>query len=619
MPTTQRIEDYALIGDCATAALVGRDGSIDWLCLPRFDSPACLAALLGSPEHGRWLIAPAGAVTKVERHYLDGSLVLATTFETGDGAVELIDFFRPRHGPPDLVRLVRGLHGRVAMRVEVILRFDYGCLVPWVERLTEGGISAIAGPERVVLRTPAPLRGEDLKTVGEFEVSAGDTVPFMLTYGPSHQPAPRPVDAERALHSALAFWRRWSDQCAPAGPWTNTVKRSLMVLKGLTFAPTGGIVAAPTTSLPEQIGGPRNWDYRYCWLRDATFTLLALMNAGYSDEARAWRDWLFRAVAGSPDQIQIMYGLGGERRLSEWEVPWLPGYENSRPVRIGNGAADQTQLDIFGEIFDAFYHTHRRGLPPVARGPAIGQAVLKHLAAIWDQPDEGIWEVRGPPQHFTHSKVMAWVAFDRAIKISEEFGAASWAEPWRTVRDEIHVDVCAKAFDLGLGSFVQAYGSKALDASLLLLPLVGFLPPDDPRMIGTVTAIEQRLLVDGFVLRYDTGQGVDGLPPGEGAFLACSFWLADNYILQGRIAEARELFERLVALSNDVGLLAEEYDPRAKRQLGNFPQAFSHVALVNTAFNLTRTEGPATQRAAQDGKSGRDDPRTAAPKPTPPL
>ena len=619
MPTTQRIEDYALIGDCATAALVGRDGSIDWLCLPRFDSPACLAALLGSPEHGRWLIAPAGAVTKVERHYLDGSLVLATTFETGDGAVELIDFFRPRHGPPDLVRLVRGLHGRVAMRVEVILRFDYGCLVPWVERLTEGGISAIAGPERVVLRTPAPLRGEDLKTVGEFEVSAGDTVPFMLTYGPSHQPAPRPVDAERALHSALAFWRRWSDQCAPAGPWTNTVKRSLMVLKGLTFAPTGGIVAAPTTSLPEQIGGPRNWDYRYCWLRDATFTLLALMNAGYSDEARAWRDWLFRAVAGSPDQIQIMYGLGGERRLSEWEVPWLPGYENSRPVRIGNGAADQTQLDIFGEIFDAFYHTHRRGLPPVARGPAIGQAVLKHLAAIWDQPDEGIWEVRGPPQHFTHSKVMAWVAFDRAIKISEEFGAASWAEPWRTVRDEIHVDVCAKAFDFGLGSFVQSYGSKALDASLLLLPLVGFLPPDDPRMIGTVRAIEQRLLVDGFVLRYDTGQGVDGLPPGEGAFLACSFWLADNYILQGRIAEARELFERLVALSNDVGLLAEEYDPRAKRQLGNFPQAFSHVALVNTAFNLTRSEGPATQRAAQDGKSGRDDPRTAAPKPTPPL
>jgi GH15 family glucan-1,4-alpha-glucosidase len=502
------------------------------------------------------------------------------------------------------------------MCVEFILRFDYGSMVPWVEQLPEGGISAIAGPERVVVRTPVPLRGEDLKSIGEFEISAGETIPFVLTYGPSHEPPPRPVDAERALHNALAFWRQWSDQCTPAGPWTDTVKRSLVVLKGLTYAPTGGVVAAPTTSLPEQIGGPRNWDYRYCWLRDTTFTLLALLNAGYSDEARAWRDWLFRAVAGSPDQIQIMYGLGGERRLTEWEVPWLPGYEGSHPVRIGNDAAHQIQLDIFGEIFDAFYQAYLHGLPPVERGPAIGQAVLGHLAQIWDQPDEGIWEVRGPPQHFTHSKVMAWVAFDRAIKISERLGAGGWAERWCQLRDEIHADVCEKAFDRELGCFVQAYGSKALDASLLLLPLVGFLPPTDPRMIGTVKAIEERLVVDGFVLRYDTGQGVDGLPSGEGAFLACSFWLADNYILQGRTAEARGLFERLLGLTNDLGLLAEEYDPRAKRQVGNFPQAFSHVALVNTAFNLTRSEGPAEQRAApRPGKTSGRKPHA----PTPPL
>jgi GH15 family glucan-1,4-alpha-glucosidase len=592
-----RIEDYALIGDCATAALVGRNGSIDWLCLPRFDSPACFAALVGGPEHGRWLIAPADPSHRVERRYLDGSLVLATTFEASAGAVELIDFFRPRHGPPYLVRLVRGLRGHVAMRVEFILRFDYGSMVPWVEPLPEGGFSAVAGPERVMLRTSARLVAEDRGTTGEFEISAGQTISFVLTYGPSDQPPPRSVNAERALHNSLAFWRKWSDQCAPAGPWTDTVKRSLVVLKGLTYAPSGGIVAAPTTSLPEQIGGPRNWDYRYCWLRDTTFTLLALLNAGYSDEARAWRDWLFRAVAGSPDQIQIMYGLGAERRLTEWEVPWLPGYEGSRPVRIGNDAAHQIQLDIFGEIFDAFYQTHLRRLPPVERGPAIGKAVLEHLAGIWDRPDEGIWEVRGPPQHFTHSKVMAWVAFDRAIKISERLGL-NWAERWRGMCDQIHADVCEKAFDSGLGSFVQAYGSKALDASLLLLPLVGFLPPTDPRIVGTVKAIEERLLVDGFVLRYDTGQGVDGLPPGEGAFLACSFWLADNYLLQGRTVEARNLFERLLGLTNDLGLLAEEYDPRTRRQLGNFPQAFSHVALVNTAFNLTRSEGPAEQRAA---------------------
>ncbi|HMD66499.1 MAG TPA: glycoside hydrolase family 15 protein [Stellaceae bacterium] len=603
MASSQPIEDYALIGDCGSAALIGRNGSIDWLCLPRFDSAACFAALLGEPEHGRWLIAPVEPASRVERRYVDGSLILTTMFETGDGAVELVDFMRPRRRLPHLVRLVRGLRGRVAMRTEFILRFDYGAVVPWVERLPEGGVSAIGGPERVVLRTPAPLRGEDLRTVGEFAVGAGETIPFVLSYGPSHQPLPPPVDPERALRDTETFWRRWSDRCASAGPWTEAVKRSLVVLKGLTYAQTGGIVAAVTTSLPEQLGGVRNWDYRYCWLRDATFTLLALMHAGYYDEARTWRDWLFRAVAGSPDQLQIMYGLGGERRLTEWEIPWLPGYEGSRPVRVGNGAVDQTQLDIYGEILDALYHAHSHGLPPDNHGDAITPVVLRHLANIWDQPDEGIWEVRGPPQHFTHSKVMAWVAFDRAVKIAEERGGVGGAvQHWRQVRDRIHEDVCRKAFDPDLGSFVQAYGSKALDASLLLLPLVGFLPPTDPRIIGTLNAIEQRLVVDGFVLRYDTGEGVDGLPPGEGAFLACSFWLADNFILQGRITEARELFERLLALCNDVGLLAEEYDPRLGRQLGNFPQAFSHVALANTAFNLTRSQGPVKQRAARRHK-----------------
>jgi GH15 family glucan-1,4-alpha-glucosidase len=603
MPSGRRIEDYALIGDCGSAALVGRDGSIDWLCLPRFDSGACFAALLGGPAHGRWLIGPVEPIARCERRYLDGSLILMTTFETAEGAIELVDFMRPRRRLPQLVRLVRGLHGRVAMGTEFILRFDYGAVVPWVERLPEGGLLAIGGPDRVVLRTPVPLRGEDLKTVGEFTVGAGETIPFVLSYAPSHQPLPPSVDPAKALHDTEVFWRRWSDRCASAGPWTDVVKRSLVVLKGLTYAQTGGIVAAPTTSLPEQLGGTRNWDYRYCWLRDTTFTLLALMHAGYYDEARTWRDWLFRAVAGSPDQLQIMYGLGGERRLTEWEVPWLPGFEGSRPVRIGNAAVNQTQLDVYGEVLDALYHAHSHGLPPNQHGDAIGVVVLGHLAKIWDQPDEGIWEVRGPPQHFTHSKVMAWVAFDRAVKIREQRGGSGQAlQRWRHVRDQIHEDVCRKAFDPDLGSFVQAYGSKALDASLLLLPLVGFLPPSDPRIVSTVKTIEQRLMADGFVCRYDTGETVDGLPPGEGAFLACSFWLADNFIMQGRMTEARELFERLLALRNDVGLLAEEYDPRLGRQLGNFPQAFSHVALVNTAFNLTRSQGPAEQRAAHRHK-----------------
>jgi GH15 family glucan-1,4-alpha-glucosidase len=599
MPSS-RIEDYAMIGDCGSAALIARDGSIDWLCLPRFDSAACFAALLGKPEHGRWLIEPVDPAGRTERRYLDGSLILVTLFETAGGAVELVDFMPLRQRLSHLVRLVRGLRGRVAMRTEFILRFDYGSVVPWVERLPEGGISAIAGPDRVVLRTPAPLRGEDFRTLGEFTVTAGETVPFVLSYGPSHQPLPPPVEPMRAWRETEAFWRRWSDRCASAGPWTDTVKRSLVVLKGLTDRATGGVVAALTTSLPEQIGGVRNWDYRYCWLRDATFTLLALMHAGYYDEARTWRDWLLRAVAGSPDQLQVMYGVGGERRLPEWEVPWLPGFAGSRPVRIGNAAVNQTQLDIYGEILDALYLAQSHGLPPHPHGDAIARVVLRHLAKTWDRPDEGIWEVRGPPQHFTHSKVMLWVAFDRMVKMLEERGSTGRALPrFRQVRERIHADVCARGFDPELGSFVQAYGSKALDASLLLLPLVGFLPPTDPRITGTVAAIERRLIVDGFVRRYDTGEVEDGLPPGEGAFLACSFWLADNWVLQGRVGEARELFERLLALCNDVGLLAEEYDPRQGRQLGNFPQAFSHVALVNTAFNLTRSQGPAEQRAAR--------------------
>jgi GH15 family glucan-1,4-alpha-glucosidase len=603
MSVSQRIEDYALISNCATAALVGRNGSIDWLCLPRFDSAACFSALLGKPEHGRWLIAPADPVVRVERHYRDDSLVLETRFDTAEGAVALVDFIGLRHGFTDVVRLVRGLRGRVAMRTEFILRFDYGSVVPWVERLPEGGISAVGGPDRVVLRTPVPLRGEDLTTVGEFEVAAGETVPFVMTYAFSHLPRPQPIDPEQALQRVERFWRRWSSPCCPAGRWTDVVRASLVTLKGLTYTATGGIVAAPTTSLPEQLGGTRNWDYRYCWLRDATFTLLALMNGGFYDEARAWRDWLLRAVAGSPDQLQIMYGLGGERRLAEWEAHWLPGYEGSRPVRIGNAAVKQTQLDVYGEILDALYHGHLHGLPTVDRVVAIGSALLGHLARIWRLPDEGIWEVRGPPQHFTHSKVMAWVAFDRAVKIIERVGekiaGGGATERLGRIRDEIHEDVCRRGFDAELGSFVQAYGSKALDASLLLLPLVGFLPATDPRMLGTVEAIEQRLVFDGFVCRYDTGETLDGLPPGEGAFLACSFWLADNYILQGRIREAQELFERLLSLRNDVGLLAEEYDPRLGRQVGNFPQAFSHVALANTAFNLTRAQGPAEQRARE--------------------
>ncbi|HEV2303312.1 MAG TPA: glycoside hydrolase family 15 protein [Stellaceae bacterium] len=615
-----RIEDYALIGDCVTAALVGNNGSIDWLCLPRFDSGACFAALLGRPEHGRWRIAPAGPEARVRRHYRGGSLILETEFDTSEGSVELIDFMpMPRiDGPRSLVRLVRGKRGRVAMRLEFVLRFDYGSIVPWVERLNpaggdtgQGGIVAVGGPDMAVLRTRVPLVSENMRTRGEFAVGEGETIPFVLSYGPSHLPPPAPLDGERALRDTAAFWDEWSGRCMPAGQWSEEVGRSLAVLKGLTFAPTGGIVAAPTTSLPERLGGVRNWDYRFCWLRDATFTLLALMHAGYYDEAKAWRDWLFRAAAGSPDQLQVVYGLAGERRLDEWELSSLPGYEGSRPVRIGNAAADQLQLDIYGEVIDALHLSYQHDLPQTKRGVAISRALVDHLATTWRRPDESIWEGRGSPRHFTYSKVMAWVAFDRAIRIFEELGVRGPLANWRRVADEIHRDICKKAFDPGLNSFVQAYGSKSLDASLLLLPLVGFLPPTDPRLLGTVAAIERDLMCDGFVLRYRTEEGKDGLPPGEGAFLACSFWLADNLALQGRLGEARALFERLLAVRNDVGLFAEQYDPRSRRFTGNFPQAFSHVALVNTAFNLSRAEGPGEERAGRRKPAGIDAPSEA--------
>ncbi|MGA2127826.1 MAG: glycoside hydrolase family 15 protein [Xanthobacteraceae bacterium] len=587
-----RIEDYALIGDCESAALVGRDGSIDWLCWPRFDSDACFAALLGTPDHGRWLIAPRDETARVTRRYRGNTLILETRFETADGAATVVDFMPPRGSHSNVVRLVIGERGSIAMRVEIIVRFGYGAVVPWVSRLEDGTGRAVAGPDMVVLRTPIELHGESLTTVGEFVVAAGDEIPFVLTYSPSHLPVPSPLQLPSALAATEAFWNEWSSLAKSCAPWSDIAIRSLITLKALTYAPTGGLVAAPTTSLPEQLGGPRNWDYRFCWLRDATRMLLALMNAGYHEEACAWRDWLDRAVAGSPEQLQIMYGIGGERRLTEWEVPWLPGYEDARPVRIGNDAYRQLQLDVFGEVMDALHQARCGGLAAGDESWAVQRAVLDHLEAIWREPDEGIWEVRSGPRHFTYSKVMAWVAFDRAIRSAESFGLDGPLDRWRRVRAEIHEEVCRRGFDERLDSFVQSYGSAELDASLLLIPAVGFLPAEDPRVRGTIAAIERRLVVDGFVLRYDSGTAQDGFPPGEGAFLACSFWLADAYAMIGRWDDARALFERLIALCNDVGLLSEEYDVSARRLVGNFPQAFSHVALVNTALLLAHTAKP---------------------------
>jgi GH15 family glucan-1,4-alpha-glucosidase len=594
---SSRIEDYAIIGDCESAALVGRDGSIDWLCWPRFDSEACFAALLGSTDNGRWLIAPHDAKARVSRRYRSNTLILETRFESDDGVATLVDFMPIRGNNPAVVRLVVGERGRLAMRLELVLRFGFGAIVPWVTRMEDGTLRAVAGPDMVVMHTPVHLKGRNLTTVGDFTVSAGEMVPFILTYAPSHLPAPHAVAPQDALKATESFWQAWAAHCRPAGPWTDVVVRSLITLKALTYEPTGGIVAAPTTSLPEQFGGTRNWDYRFCWLRDATLTLFTLLNAGYHGSAQAWNEWLLRAIAGSPDQIQILYGLGGERRIIEWEADWLPGYEGSRPVRIGNAAHNQLQLDVYGEVMDAAHQARRSGLATHESGWEMHLELLDHLADIWKQPDEGIWEVRGGPKQFTHSKVMAWVAFDRAIKSAEMFGFDGPVDRWRKLRAEIHDLTCARGFDKDLGSFVQYFGAKEVDASLLLMPSVGFLPIDDPRVRGTIAAIEQHLLVDGFVIRYRTHTDVDGLEPGEGAFLACSFWLCDVYILQGRRAEAERLFRRLVSLCNDVGLLSEEYHLGSKRLAGNFPQAFSHVGLANTAYNITQSATTVEQRA----------------------
>ena len=582
-----RIEDYAMIGDCRSAALIGRDGSVDWLCWPRFDSPACFAALLGTSENGRWLIAPVSALPKVSRHYLADTLILETEFQTETGTAAVVDFMPVTDGEADLVRIVFGRSGYVTFRTELVIRFGYGAIVPWVTRSEDGTVDAIAGPERMVLHTPLALYGEDLKTVGEFTVSAGQNVPFVLFHGPSFESAAAPIDPFKALEGTAQFWRKWCSRCPEVGPWTGAVKRSLIILKALTYAPTGGIVAAVTTSLPERLGGLRNWDYRFCWLRDATFTLLAFMHLGYYDEAHTWRDWLIRTIAGSPRQVQIMYGVGGERWLPELVIPWLAGYENSSPVRIGNAAAQQLQLDVFGEVADAIFQALKAGMKPSKRAYATRSVVFEHLTAAWREPDEGIWEVRGQRQHFVHSKVMAWVAFDRAA--NDEEADAELRQRRREIANEIHAEICHRGFDSELNSFVQAYGSKRLDASLLQMPLVGFLPPDEPRMLGTLRAIEEKLLTQGeFVLRYESEEGIDGLPAGEGAFLPCSFWLVNNYVLQGRYDEARSLFQRLLLRCNDVGLLAEEFDPLTGRMLGNFPQAYCHVGIINCALNLSR-------------------------------
>ncbi len=576
-----------MIGDCLTAALVSKQGSIDWLCLPNFDSPACFAALLGTPENGRWSIAPAEPISAARRCYRDGTLILETQFDTESGSATLIDCMIPGRETPELLRVVVGTRGQIQMKMELVLRFDYGSIVPWVQQ-TERGISAIAGPDTIQLRTDVPLHGENLKTLAEFTVSEGQKVSFDLAWYPSHQPEPAPVNVDSAIQDTQKWWCEWACRCTYQGKWRDAIVRSLITLKGLTFLPTGGIVAAATTSLPELLGGVRNWDYRFCWVRDASLTLQALVNAGYLDEAREWREWLLRAVAGSPAELNILYGLRGERRLTELELPWLQGYEKSQPVRTGNAAYQQFQLDIFGEVANTLFQAREAGLePPQYSGPDIAVAMLEFLETVWEQPDDGIWEVRGPRRHFVHSKMMAWVAVDRLIRSAEKGRYTIDVPRFKKLRSTIHEEVCCKGFDADMNSFVQFYGSKHLDASVLMMPLVGFLPPEDSRVIGTVKAIETHLMDNGFVGRYTQDPGVDGLPHGEGTFLPCSFWLADNYELQGRHEDAVRMFERLLEIRNDVGLLSEEYDPVAKRHLGNFPQAFTHVGLVNTAFNLS--------------------------------
>jgi GH15 family glucan-1,4-alpha-glucosidase len=596
-----RIEDYALLSDTESAALVGRDGSVDWLTFPRFDSAACFAALLGTPDHGRWLLAPAGEVRSVERRYRPGTLVLETRFTTADGVVDLIDCMPVREeGRLDLVRLVRGVSGRVPMRMHLTVRMDYGSTVPWARRVPEG-LRMVAGPDALTLATAVDHRPDGWATVADFTVGEGDEVPFDLAWRPSHLDRPEPIDVAVAIEDTTGWWQDWTDRCSAFAPYDEPIRQSLTVLKGLTYAPTGGIVAAATTSLPEVIGGSRNWDYRYCWLRDATFTLTSFLDAGYTDEACAWRDWLLRAVAGRPEQVQIMYGPAGERRLTELELDWLPGYEGSSPVRVGNDAHDQFQLDVFGEVLDVL-HAGRDSLFAADRGGPTGgdsgpeiRSLLGKLADVvverWREPDDGIWEVRSGRQQFTYSKVMAWVAFDRAARAVERYGLGGPAKQWRATANEIHRQVCTEAFDAERNTFTQAYGSKALDASVLLIPQVGFLPPSDPRVVGTIDAVHRELAVDGFIRRYVTEHVDDGLPDPEGAFLICSFWLADSLAMIGRVGEARNMYEKLVALRNDVGLLSEEYDPVSKRMLGNFPQAFSHLGMVNTAWHLSGAEG----------------------------
>jgi GH15 family glucan-1,4-alpha-glucosidase len=594
------IEDYALIGDCNTAALVGRDGSIDWLCLPRFDSHACFAALLGRPEHGRWLLAPAAPATSVRRSYRDGSLVLETEFETAEGSVRIIDFMPLSNERWDVVRIVEGLRGRITMHTELVIRFDYGSVVPWVRRSGDV-LLATAGPDTLELHTDVEVHGENMKTVGEFEIRAGEQKSFTLNYRASHEATQDAIDPQYALKKTEMEWRQWATRCRRQGRWHDAVLRSLVTLKALTYSLTGGIVAAPTTSLPEQPGGVRNWDYRYCWLRDATFTLNALLLAGYEEEAIAWREWLLRAVAGSPEDLQIMYSVTGARRLDESELGWLPGYDGAAPVRIGNAASQQFQLDVYGEVMDTLHLARAAGLPPKPEAWRIQIALLKFLEANWQRPDEGIWEIRGPRRHFTHSKVMAWVAFDRAIKDAERYELNGPVARWREVRAEIHRQVCERGFDESINSFVQSYDSTHLDASLLLITQVGFLPHDDPRIIGTVDAIARDLVVNGLVQRYATEANVDGLPHGEGTFLPCSFWLADGLVLTGRREAGEALFERLLALRNDVGLLSEEYDAHAQRMLGNFPQALTHMALINTARLLSISQHQA-KHASEAGE-----------------
>ena len=597
------IEDYGLIGDFETAALVGRDGSIDWLCWPAFDSDACFAAILGTESNGRWLITPSGKINRTSRRYWERTLILETRFETDEGVVALIDFMPPRGKASDVVRLVRGIEGRVKMRMQLVIRFGSGIDVPWVKRTEDrSALLAIAGPDMTVLRSPIETRGEDMTTVADFEVGAAETIPFVLTYGPSHVELPDPIEPEVALKDTEDFWKEWCGHSSYEGEHRELVLRSLITLKALTFEPTGGIVAAPTTSLPEKLGGARNWDYRFCWLRDATFTLLALMNSGFTEEAMAWHDWLLRAVAGAPDNMQIMYGIWGRRRLLEWEASWLPGYEGAQPVRIGNAAHAQLQLDVYGELVDAFHQARMAKLKFDGGTWALECAVLKHLAEVWDQPDHGIWERRGEPKHYVFSKVMSWVAFDRAIKSAEKFGFEAPLEDWFRLRDTIQRDVCERGFDKSLNSFVESYGSRLFDASLLLLPAVGFLPADDARICGTLAAIEKHMMRDGLVLRHDPREVLsDEKQPIEGAFLACSLWLADAHVLAGEVAKAQALFDRVVALANDLGLLAEEYDTAAQRQTGNFPQALTHIALINTAHNLDEaikaSQKPAMQRS----------------------